>query len=90
MGILDRTMRNPRRPRRQTLPGVGFIVVIWLASTTAFNFRAQHIGAFLDPDGLDLPSEPDILIWGRDQLRIVEDENERDSHVATGFAVELR
>ena len=90
MGILDRTVPNLRRPWRQSLPGVGFIVVIWLASIPAFNFHAQHLGAFFDPDGLDLPSEPDILIWGGDQLRIVEDENQRDSHVSTGFAVELR
>jgi membrane protein len=46
IAVLDRTMPNLRRPWRCTLPGVGFVVVIWLLSTTAFDIYAEHIGAF--------------------------------------------
>ena len=44
--ILDCTMPNLRRPWRRTLPGVAFIVLGWLLSTTGFNLYAQYLATF--------------------------------------------
>jgi len=46
IAILDRTLPNLRRPLRRTMPGVGFIVLGWLLSTSGFNLYAQYLGTF--------------------------------------------
>ena len=46
IAVLDRTMPNLQRSWRRTLPGVAFIIVIWLLSAAGFDIYAEHIGAF--------------------------------------------
>lgn len=46
IAILDRTMPNLRRPWRQTIPGVAFIVLGWLLAAAGFNLYARYMGTF--------------------------------------------
>src|SRR5581483_5896888 len=46
IAILDRFMPNQRRPWRRSWPGVTFIVVLWMCSTTLFNLYAEHFASF--------------------------------------------